>query len=121
VAVVYAAQSQSLAALEILVHLGSAELLLSGYIAFELRFPSALLARVDRRHLPPNWREYPVSRNVQAVGDAWVASGRSAILQLPSATVPLEHIFLLNPFHSDFAKIRIAKPVDFCFDPRLFR
>jgi RES domain-containing protein len=46
-------------------------------------------------------------------------SGRSAVLKLPSAVVPEEFNYLLNPAHPDFGKIRIAKPRAFKADPRL--
>ena len=44
---------------------------------------------------------------------------RSAILALPSAIIPNEPNFLLNPAHPDFKTISIHKPEPFAFDPRL--
>jgi RES domain-containing protein len=119
VPLVYTAGSQSLAALELLVHLESAEPLLSGYVVFEVRFATSLLTAFDRSQLPRNWREYQPPRNVQSIGGAWAAGGRSVVLQFPSATVPAENIFLLNPRHPDFSRLRIGNPAPFHFDPRL--
>jgi RES domain-containing protein len=53
------------------------------------------------------------------LGDQWVRDGRSAVLELPSAIIPSESNYLLNPAHRDFQKIIIRKPVAFSFDPRL--
>jgi RES domain-containing protein len=120
VAVVYASASLSLAALELLVHLESAELL-AHYVAFELRFSAALVRRVEVRRLPPGWRRYPAPPALQAIGDAWVRAGQSAVLAVPSVVVPSETNYLLNPAQRDFAKVRIGAPHRFEIDARLGR
>jgi RES domain-containing protein len=53
------------------------------------------------------------------IGDKWVRETRSVVLAVPSAIVPAERNFLLNPAHPDFRKLRQHKPVEFFFDPRL--
>jgi RES domain-containing protein len=120
VAVVYTAESQSLAALELLVHLDSAELL-GKYVVFEVGIHEALIARLDPTQLPKNWRADPALPRVRQIGDTWAAAGTSAVLQVPSATVPAEFNFLLNPHHEEFAKLRIGPPSPFRLDARLAR
>lgn len=115
--VVYASSSQSLAALETLVHLNPAIPL--DYVIFPIRFPAALAARVLLPDLPPDWREEPPPHACQAIGDHWIATARHAILRVPSALIPDETNFLLNPAHPDFPKIEIGPPQSFRFDPRL--
>ena len=115
---VYTAQSQSLAALEIVVHLDSSELLRQ-YVVIEVEIDETLIARVSLTELPANWRADPPPPAVRKIGDVWATEGRSAVLQAPSATVPAEHSFLLNPRHAAFPKLRIGKPSPFQFDPRL--
>jgi RES domain-containing protein len=117
-AVVYTAQSQSLAALEMLVHLESPELL-ANYILFEVGIDESLITRVELSQLPKNWRVDPPPAKVAAIGDAWVVSGASAVLCVPSALVPGENNFLLNPQHEDFPKLQVGKALPFRFDPRL--
>ena len=46
---------------------------------------------------------------------------RSAFLQVPSAILPSEKNFLLNPRHLDFSSVRIGQAEPFAFDPRLLR
>ena len=53
-------------------------------------------------------------------GDDWVASGRSAILRVPSVIVALEWNFVLSPAHPEFQKITSGEPVPVSFDARLF-
>jgi RES domain-containing protein len=118
VSVVYTAQSQSLAALELLVHLETPDLLLE-YVLIEARFDSSLITRLGKSDLPADWRASPAPASTRAIGDAWIAEEPSPVLEVPSAVIPVENIFLLNPQHSGFAKIEMGSPIDFEFDPRL--
>jgi RES domain-containing protein len=118
--VVYVAESQSLAALEILVHLESAQAL-EHYVLIEVKFDSALVTAVEKQKLPANWQAEPAPISLRAIGDDWTAAGISAVLKVPSAIVPHENNFLLNPAHADFSKIQIERPIDFALDPRLMR
>jgi RES domain-containing protein len=115
---VYTAQNQSLAALELLVHLSAAQLLLS-YSSIPVDFDLAWVEVVDPGALPSDWRAYPPPTALQELGDRWIAEQRSAVLQVPSALIPAELNFLLNPNHPDFAQVTIGPPTPFQFDPRL--
>jgi RES domain-containing protein len=118
VAIVYTAGSQSLAALEMLVHLDSSELL-QKYVLFEVGIEESLVTQVERSQLPRDWRADPPPEKVRALGDEWALAAVSAVLRVPSVMVPGEDNFLLNPRHRDFPQLRIGKPQPFQFDPRL--
>ena len=118
VPVVYVAQSQSLAALEMLVHLDSAELL-EYYVTIPVTFEEHLVSHVDSSSLPKNWKVYPAPKRLQTIGDAWASARKSVVLRIPSVMVPSESNFLLNPAHPDFDKVTIGEPLRFRFDPRL--
>jgi RES domain-containing protein len=117
-AIVYTAQSQSLAALEMLVHLDSSELL-QKYVLIGVEFDQSLIMSVELSALSRHWRSDPPPPEIRSVGDDWVRSGSSAVLQVPSALVPGENNFLLNPQHQDFGRLSFGKPLAFRFDPRL--
>ena len=51
-----------------------------------------------------------------AIGDAWIASRTSAVLEVES-----ESLYLINPAHPDFAALVIETPRQFTFDPRLLK
>ena len=53
----------------------------------------------------------------QSVGDAWVESGTHPVLSVPSAIVPEERNYLLNPAHPEFSRIVIARPATYRIDP----
>ena len=116
-AIVYTAQSQSLAALEIMVHTEFPELL-EYYAAIPVTFEEVLIEKLDVSRLPKDWRAYPAARAVRALGDDWIASRNSVVLQVPSVVIPSENNFLLNPAHRDFAKLEIGEAKTFEFDPR---
>jgi RES domain-containing protein len=108
---VYTAESQSLAALEMLVHLESADLLFH-YVVFEVTFDRSLVKDLSHTH-PKGWDADPVPNKIRAIGDRWASDRTSPILRVPSAIVHSEHNFLLNPGHPKFANIRIGKPTPF--------
>lgn len=120
VAVVYTAEHASLAVLEILVHLQQA-LLLEDYVLLQVDFDEGLVEALDMSTVPKRWRSYPAPLSLRAIGDQWVADSRSAVLSVPSAVVPLERLFLLNPHHPEFPGIRIGEPQPFAFDARLLK
>lgn len=119
-AVVYTAGSTSLAILEMLVHLRAQDLM-RRYVIFAVSFDQTLMTTVNPATLPKAWRRSPPPATVQQVGDTWVAGASSAVLRLPSAVVPSEWNYLLNPAHRDFAKFTIGPKQQIKFDPRLIK
>jgi RES domain-containing protein len=118
--VVYTAQSASLATLEIVVNLGSA-LALQPYVLIPCDFEEARITRVDVAALPANWRVFPAPPALASIGDSWATRKQSAVLEVPSAVIPSEVNYLLNPQHLDFAHVRIGAATPFPFDPRLVK
>ena len=117
VPVVYTSGTISLALVEVLVHLTSRAL--PSYSAILVEFEESLVYAVGAKELPQKWRDHPAPAGTRAVGDQWVADGRSAVLRVPSVVVPNEYKYVLNPNHPDFRQIRIGTPIAFPFDPRL--
>src|SRR5437879_13046368 len=120
VPLIYTATSQSLAALEILVHLEAPELL-DRYVILGVGVEESLIDDVDQSRLPKNWRANPAPPDAKALGDEWAAARVSAVLRVPSVIVPSEHNLLLNPLHRDFSRLKIAKSSTFRFDSRLLK
>jgi RES domain-containing protein len=88
-------------------------------VQFRIGFRSVAVKRIPVASLPADWQTSPVPVSTQRIGDAWVLSGETAILAVPSSIIPLEENYLLNPLHPDFAKITIHPAESFYFDPRL--
>jgi RES domain-containing protein len=120
VAVVHLADSVPLAILEMLVHVESEELV-KRYVLYEASFDGSLVTAADLGTLPRNWRAAKPPESLRRIGDAWHQEGRSAVLRVPSAVVPSEWNYLLNPAHPDFARITIGSAQVVRFDRRLIR
>ena len=118
-AVVYASESLALAALELLVHAEPA-VLPDDLVAVAADVPDTVrVESVAIRDLPRDWRRHPPPEALAERGSEWARAGRTAVLAGPSALVPRERNFLLNPAHPDFRKIRPHKPEPFALDARL--
>ena len=115
---VYLAATQSLAALEILVH-AERELLAQAYVAFAVDIPSEMIETLAINKLPKDWQTAYPPVVCQQLGQNWLEHQSSVALAVPSAIIPEETNYLLNPQHSDYAKIRIHSPKAFQFDARL--
>ena len=119
-AVIYLSEHESLAALEILVHrtpLSPTE----RYFSFRVEWDDRLTEYFLVKNLPAQWNEQPPTIASREIGDEWLRQKRSAVLAVPSLLSKSELNFLLNPNHPGFRKIRIGKPVEYRFDPRLAR
>ena len=114
---VYTAGHLSLAALELLVHVDS-DIPLPAYEAVEIEIPDTILPETIRS-LPDGWYEMIPPADCKRVGDEWIESGRSLLLELPSAVVPEEFNYLLNPTHPEMEHVRISRRRPFSLDERL--
>ncbi len=116
--VVYCARSVSLATLEMLVHLPTSSML-PCYVVLSVEISVSLIETLDTKQLPTDWTQYPAPNLLKNIGDDWIASRRSVVLRVPSAVVPFEFNYLLNPAHPGFKKVKIGSPIPFPIDARL--
>jgi RES domain-containing protein len=119
VPMVYASEHQSLAALEIRVHIDKTSLR-KRYTCFAFHFDNDLMETLAIASVPKNWKQEPPPPSLQQFGANWIKSGSSLILAVPSVIIPDERNFLINPKHPHFSRLRIDKPTEFRFDVRLF-
>ena len=120
VAVVYTAESLSLAVLEFFVHLTPRDA--PDLVAISADIPDDVrLDRLDQRAMASDWRVTPAPATLADLGTAWARGGATAVLAVPSAIVPRETNYLLNPAHPDFRRVRIGRPEPFALDPRMLR
>jgi RES domain-containing protein len=116
VSMVYASEHESLAVLEVRVHVAMS----SVYKSFAFDFDEELMRTFPVQQLPKDWRHEPPPVSLRRLGDQWIKAADSAILAVPSTIVPNELNLLLNPRHPDFFKIDIHTATDFTLDRRLF-
>lgn len=116
---VYTAESQSLALLELMVQ---DDPLRAHYVLIPAQLPTDLPeTRIDVDQLPDDWRTIDARDVLQALGLAWLEGGQTAVLNVPSAVVPAERNLLINPRHPDFSRIVIGEAQSLQTDTRLLR
>lgn len=118
----YTAGSISLACLEYLVHnfhLMAAEdiCLVKVFIKHEKS-----IHEVKQVDLSADWQETSyLPETTQLIGSSFILESKSYILKVPSAVVPDEYNYLLNPHHPYHAGTYIQQLIDpFKMDSRLF-
>jgi RES domain-containing protein len=125
VKMVYCAESLALATLEVRVHLAGVKPK-KRFVGFEIELSVSAIERPKLSELPKSWQHAPSTSTANTAarrfGAQWVREMRSVALQVPSAVVPSESIFLLNPDHPDFSKaVRVKARSPISFDSRLWR
>ena len=117
--VIYAAMTYAGAMLEVLVHTNTGKIPPSHrcIIADVPEDVGVLRYTVD--DLPEGW-DSQESSVAQEIGDEWIRTGKVAILIVPSVVARIEFNALVNPAHSDAARIVLSKPMEVQWDSRLF-
>jgi len=86
--VVYTAESQSLALLELMVQ---DDPLRANYVLIPAQLPDDLpVTRIEADQLPEGWRTIDARDVLQSLGQAWLQDAQTAVLRVPSAVVPAE-------------------------------
>ena len=120
--VIYCSWSRSLASLENLVHRGDKVLSsIFSIMVIEVE-DSVKLASISVDSLLDDWAMTSVDayRTCQRLGDDWVKSSESCLLEIPSAIIHEESNYMINPAHEDFDKVKLKRVEKFCFDKRMF-
>jgi RES domain-containing protein len=118
IAMLYASEHISLCALEMLVNIVLTEIKQNFYLLHIALPEQASLVSITAGKLKKNWQED--AGYTHFIGDEFCKEKKALILKVPSAVIPDEYNFLLNPRHPDFKKVKIMKSKPFIFDKRLF-
>ena len=121
---VYCSQHLSLCVLELRVNQDQF-LTRDGYRYFTVTFSPALMESLSLTDAPRGWDRPRISSirltAPQRFGEKWLKEKRSAVLRVPSAVLPQENNYILNPLHPDFASIKISVAMLIHLDSRLWQ
>ncbi len=118
-ALLYTASSSSLAILEALVHVDR-DLMPTDLCIAEIEIGDGhSMEKISIDDLSTDWKNYPSPDSLKDMGRQWLLSGRSLVLQVPSAINPLEVNFLVNPLHGEMGKVKVGKVHLLTLDSRL--
>jgi RES domain-containing protein len=115
---VYVADSLALATLEILVH-GVPYEALERFVCMPALIPEELITEIRIKELPPGWRNDPPLQQLKDIGNKWIGDDRFAVLKVPSAVIPIEFSYVINPTHTAFKQIKIGATEHHKFGNRL--
>lgn len=88
------------------------------HVASRIHLPADCRVEVLQEPDCPDWHDRAHSREI---GRAWVDSGRSVALVVPSyAARPWGRNVILNPRHPDFGRIRVADIFGVAWDARAY-
>ena len=114
----YTGEFISLSILESLVHLRRTDLPLKQYL-LRIQIPDIAFQDILLSKLKADWQQH--ISYTQWIGDQFITGSENLVLKVPSAIVPQEHNFLINPFHKDFKKVKITGSELLELDKRLFQ
>ncbi len=90
------------------------------HVFVEADVPDAVsIERRDTGTLPDGW-DAPALTVARALGDAWLAEARSAIVVVPSVVARAECNALVNPLHPEASRIVVGQARAVLWDERLF-
>jgi RES domain-containing protein len=117
---IYSATNIALAVIETVLHIRSGGLPFNRYLV-EIDIPDDVwTARVVLGPLPGGWDAIPAGMTSRTTGDNWAASNSSALLLVPSVSVPDEYNVLINPLHPTTTTITATTIKRWHYDPRFF-
>jgi RES domain-containing protein len=117
-ALLYTSQSRALAFAEISMHIPLG-IVPKDYFLITIQIPEkAAILQLTHADMPADWRSNPHSNSTQKIGDEFAASLKYLVLSVPSAVVPGDVNYLINPAHPMISEVAILGVEPFEFDSR---
>ena len=119
VELIYTASNRSLAMAEVAVHFTYATMP-DDYMMTTIFIPDNIsISKLSPNDLPPDWNAFPHPLSTQTIGDQFISEHKYCLLQIPSVVTQGDYNILINPYHSEFLKIKIISAEKFPFDRRI--
>lgn len=117
---VYTSSTISLSCLETIVHFNALDLPMNRYLV-KVEIPKALIHSATNFDSTAHvgWDCEPCGKVSLDFGDNWIRALSSAVLIVPSAIIPEEKNYLINPNHPDAASVKFTKIRRFSYDARI--
>ncbi|GEO07988.1 RES family NAD+ phosphorylase [Segetibacter aerophilus] len=117
-ALLYTSQSRALAFAEISMHIPLG-IIPKDYFLISIQIPdTADILELVEADMPTDWRSNPHSDSTQKIGDQFAAGLKYLALRVPSAVVPGDSNYLINPLHAAINEVTITEVEPFEFDSR---
>jgi RES domain-containing protein len=114
----YTSESLALASLEMFVNIETADLPL---VCVSAIIPDTTpILEITTDLLPANWQEVSAYPVLQEIGLKWLQAMEYPVLKVPSAIIPVEYNYLINPEHQDL-RLQTEQLLEFQFDHRMWK
>jgi len=117
--VLYTSSSRSLCLHELLVHLPGG-IIPVNYSMVVLYVPDVIIRQISTSHLDSNWKAYPSDKSSIQIGEQILSENFFPVIKVPSAIIPEESNYLINPRHPQHRDVEVLDILPFSFDKRLF-
>lgn len=115
---IYTSQSRSLAVLEYTVNINIDDIPRALSLT-TIKIPDIKILALSIAELPGNWRDAPAPASTKDFVTELLKESNYASIKIPSAIIPDEYNFLLNPLHAESPKFSIVDVQDFIYDVRI--
>ncbi len=114
----YTSQSRALALLEYTVNVNIDDI--PRALSFTIiEIPDSNIKILDEPALPWDWKLSPAPSSTMAFGSNLLLAAREPVIRVPSAIIPDEFNYLLNPLHPASKRFKIIDVSDFVYDVRI--
>lgn len=115
---IYTAESRALAVLEYTVNVNIDDIPRALSFAI-IDIPDKNILKLTEEGLPGNWKQSPAPSSTRQFGSRLLTESQTAVIKIPSAVIPEEFNYILNPAHPDSKNFKILDVQDFVFDVRI--
>jgi RES domain-containing protein len=118
VACIYTAQSRALSLVEYSAHVSLEDLPRAlCFTTFDV--PDSPIFELEIDVLPENWDHWPYPKETRDFGSELLRKNEYLLFKFPSAIVPFEYNYLINPQHKEMTNVTIMDVIEYSYDTRL--
>ena len=118
IACIYTSESRALAVLEYTVNTNVEDIPRDLSIA-SIQVSDSKILTLSIGALPGNWKDSPAPAETKDFGSRLLRDGNYGVIKIPSAIIPMEYNYILNPLHADSKSFKIIDVSDFIYDLRI--
>jgi RES domain-containing protein len=118
IACLYTSESKALAVLEYTVNVNIDDIPRSLSI-ITIEIPDRPITILDEADLPGDWKYSPAPSSTKDFGSKLLLAAAEPVIRIPSAVIPSEFNYILNPLHPDSKKFTVIDTIDFVYDVRI--
>ena len=115
---IYTSESKALAVLEYTVNVNIDDIPRAlSFTHFEI--PDTEILVLSEADLPGNWKQVPAPSSTKDFGTRLLKAAKKLVIKIPSAVIPGEYNYLINPAHPHIKHCKIKAVKDFVYDVRI--